>query len=221
MTTRSQNIGIYGALAVAVAVLWVTPFLAPVKILVVFFHELSHAVAGWLTGGEVKEFVINVNQGGHVLMVGGDRFLTLSAGYLGSLVVGAVMLLATGYSRSDKYITAFLGIVLIGVAAGFIRTPFGFIYCAVVGGGMLVAAYLLSHQINDYILHFLAMTNLLYVPLDIYSDTLQRSHLRSDARMLAEEFGGTTVMWGVVWLSISLVIAGITIFVRARMHRSD
>ena len=44
-----------------------------------------------------------------------------------------------------------------------------------------------------------------YVPLDIWSDTISRSHLRSDARMLAEEFGGFTLMWGGIWMAISLM----------------
>ena len=47
--------------------------------------------------------------------------------------------------------------------------------------------------------------SMIYVPLDILSDTIFRSELRSDARMLAEEFGGATVMWGGVWLVLSLV----------------
>jgi hypothetical protein len=42
------------------------------------------------------------------------------------------------------------------------------------------------------------------VPYAIFSDTIARAHLRSDARMLAEELGGTPTFWGLLWLAISL-----------------
>jgi hypothetical protein len=48
--------------------------------------------------------------------------------------------------------------------------------------------------------------SLMYVPRDILSDTLVRSHLHSDARMLAEEFGGATQFWGGLWLLIAGVV---------------
>ena len=59
---------------------------------------------------------------------------------------------------------------------------------------------------SDYSLRLIGVMSLLYVPRDIFSDTIERSHLRSDARMLAEEIGGTTWMWGGIWLFASLVI---------------
>ena len=46
---------------------------------------------------------------------------------------------------------------------------------------------------------------MIYVQYDILSDTILRSGARSDARMLAEEFGGATVMWGGIWLCLSLL----------------
>ncbi|MFT6073403.1 MAG: hypothetical protein ACJAZ1_000309 [Yoonia sp.] len=44
------------------------------------------------------------------------------------------------------------------------------------------------------------------MPFDIFSDTIARANLRSDARMLAEEFCGTTQMWGALWLLISVAV---------------
>jgi len=55
------------------------------------------------------------------------------------------------------------------------------------------------------------MTNLIYVPYDIYSDTIARSGLRSDAFMLAEEYGGAAWLWGGVWLVISLILVVTTL----------
>jgi hypothetical protein len=52
---------------------------------------------------------------------------------------------------------------------------------------------------------------MIYAPLDIYSDTISRSDLRSDARMLAEEFGGPTALWGGMWLIVSLGVIALTL----------
>lgn len=67
----------------------------PLKIGVVALHELSHALATWLTGGEVVGFGLGLDQSGHVLSRGGSRFLILNAGYLGSLGFGLLLLLAS------------------------------------------------------------------------------------------------------------------------------
>ena len=73
--------------AIALIWLWTSPWLAPLKILIVLFHELSHALMTIITGGEVVSLELSSNQGGMVLSRGGSRFLILSAGYLGSLLM--------------------------------------------------------------------------------------------------------------------------------------
>ncbi|MEZ5790547.1 MAG: M50 family metallopeptidase [Nitratireductor sp.] len=47
---------------------------------------------------------------------------------------------------------------------------------------------------------------MIYVPYDIFSDTIARSELRSDARMMAEEVGGSTMLWGGIWLVVSIAV---------------
>lgn len=70
---------------------WEYALLYPLKLLVVFFHESSHALATLLTGGNVQELVLVKEEGGHVISTGGNRFISLSAGYLGSLLWGIVI----------------------------------------------------------------------------------------------------------------------------------
>ncbi len=50
------------ALTVVVVALWSTPVLLPLKILVVFLHELSHLIAVLLTGGSVETLSITPHQ---------------------------------------------------------------------------------------------------------------------------------------------------------------
>jgi len=52
---------------------------------------------------------------------------------------------------------------------------------------------------------------MIYAPLDIFDDTIRRAHLRSDARILAEQVGGSTMLWGGLWLLISVAVIAITL----------
>jgi hypothetical protein len=48
----------------------------------VFIHEYSHALACWLTGGNVKAIRVFDNEGGIPMYVGGCRCLIIPAGYV-------------------------------------------------------------------------------------------------------------------------------------------
>ncbi len=196
-------------LIAAVAVIfffWHHLLIYPLKVLVVFFHESSHAIATVLTGGQVAELMVSQDQGGHVLSRGGSRFLVLTAGYLGSLIWGTVLYLIAARTRKDAVAMTLLGCLIIAIALLFVRNLFGFAFSAATGVAMILLGTWAGEKINDFILQLIGLTSMVYVPLDIYSDTISRSHLRSDARMLAEEFGGTTLMWGGLWIMLSAVL---------------
>lgn len=194
------------ALTAAVFALWSTPIVIPLKLLVVVFHELSHAAAAILTGGRVESFSVNFQQGGEVWTRGGSRFLTLSAGYLGSLGIGAGLLLAALRWRADRVVLGALGVVLLAVLVLYVRDIAAVVIMAGTGAALLAAARFLPVVACDLLLRIIGLSSLIYVPYDIFDDTLRRASLRSDARMLAEEVGGTTMMWGAAWLVISLVV---------------
>jgi len=191
---------------IAIFFLWSTPALYPLKLLIVFFHESSHALMTIATGGQVIELEIDRLQGGHVISAGGNRFITLTAGYLGSLIWGVVIYLLAVGSKYDKAIMFCLGIIIMVVTTLFVRDLFAFGFGGLTGLFMILMGVKAPMQINDIILRVIGVTSMSYVPLDVYSDTIVRTSLRSDAFMLAEEFGGTTVLWGTIWLLVSVVI---------------
>ena len=191
---------------IAIFFLWSTPALYPLKLLIVFFHESSHALMTIATGGQVIELEIDRMQGGHVISAGGNRFITLTAGYLGSLIWGVVIYLLAVGSKYDKAIMFCLGIIIMVVTTLFVRDLFAFGFGGLTGLFMILMGVKAPMQINDIILRVIGVTSMSYVPLDVYSDTIVRTSLRSDAFMLAEEFGGTTVLWGTIWLLVSVVI---------------
>jgi hypothetical protein len=194
------------ALVSLVFVLWPTPVIIPLKILIVFLHELSHAGMTVLTGGDVISLTVSADQGGAVFSRGGSRFLILSAGYLGSLLLGVILLISATRTNADRTVMGLFGTLMLVVTALYVREGFAVLFCLVAGIMMLVSAKFLPHDVNDLALRVIGLTSMIYVPLDIFSDTIARSNLRSDARMLAEEFGGATVFWGGIWLLISLAV---------------
>ena len=87
---------------VVVGFFWDSVVVYPLKILVVFFHELSHGLVAMLTGGEIVRIEVVKEQGGLCVTRGGSRFLTLSAGYLGSLMWGGVIVMLAARTRHDR-----------------------------------------------------------------------------------------------------------------------
>lgn len=185
---------------------WESTFVLPIKYLTVFFHELSHGIAAKLTGGEIVKIEINANQSGVCWTRGGIRFLVLSAGYLGSLLWGATILLAAAKTHFDKEITAGLGILLLLVTAIWVRNVEGVLICGLTGAGILAFAKYASEYACDQFLKFLGLASCFYVLIDIKGDLIDNSIKGSDAYRLAEMIHMPDWLVGGVWLIIAVVI---------------
>lgn len=186
--------------------LWPTPAVFPLRVFVVLLHEISHAAAAVATGGTVDRIVLHANEGGATYVRGGNAFIMLSAGYLGSLLWGLAFIeLAGARAKVVRRVLYALAIMILVVTALFVRNMFGFFFSAVSGVALLVAAQRLSTRGASIVLLVLGLTSALYALLDIRSDILTRPHLPSDAHMLAELTGIPTLFWGVLWTAIGLV----------------
>ncbi len=198
-------------LTALVALFWHTPAALPLRILIVFLHELAHAATAILTGGSVLGLTVDPMEGGSVLSRGGNRFLTLSAGYFGSLLIGAMLFFFAVRSRWDRVVLGLLGIVMLAVTVLYVRDWFAVGFGVATGTVLIAVARFLAAQFSDLILRVIGLASMIYVPLDLYGDTIARAHLRSDARMLAEEYGGHTLIWGGVWLILSLIVIALSL----------
>jgi hypothetical protein len=91
----------------------------PFKLFGTFVHEWCHAIVTIVTGGNVTKLQINTNLSGETFTSGGWLLPIFSAGYVGTAVVGAVLLLIP---------TRFAARVLVGVGALSMLMPLaGFI----------------------------------------------------------------------------------------------
>eukprot|EP00268_Persea_americana_P021177 TRINITY_DN2115_c3_g1_i3.p1 TRINITY_DN2115_c3_g1~~TRINITY_DN2115_c3_g1_i3.p1 ORF type:complete len:230 (-),score=5.11 TRINITY_DN2115_c3_g1_i3:119-808(-) len=84
-----------GVFTVVILALWRTVLLTPFKLITVFLHETSHALACKLTCGQVEGIQVHANEGGVTHTRGGIYWVILPAGYLGSSFWGMVLILAS------------------------------------------------------------------------------------------------------------------------------
>jgi hypothetical protein len=194
----------YGAFFVALWLLWNTPFVLPVKLFVVFLHEISHGIAAIATGGRIERIVINADEGGLCICGGGSTFLTLSAGYLGSLLWGLALIGVARLERQARWSTAVAGAGTAVVTLLYVRGLFGFAFGLAAAVTLFLASRRLSSRWNARLLVGLGLTSALYAILDIKSDVIERPGLPSDARMLEELTGVPTIVWGVMWIGVAL-----------------
>jgi hypothetical protein len=197
--------------------LWETPVVYPLKIFVVLLHEVSHALAAVVTGGALERIVLDPNQGGATYTLGGSRFITLSAGYLGSLAWGGLMTEAARARRIPAlWVNGLIGGLVVALTVLFVRSAFGVVFGIAFGLALMAAAGKLSATLNRGLLLTLGLTSSLYAILDIKSDILDRPHLQSDAYMLAELTGVPTLAWGALWIALAL---GVTAVLFRRAYR--
>lgn len=195
------------ALAGLLWLLWGRGMLAPVRLVLVLLHEMGHAVTAVATGGAIREIAVTAGEGGWCDCPGGDAFLTLSAGYLGSVAWGAALVAAaTAGARWARGALVGLGAAL---AAAVLIWGHGLVTLAVgVGAGLLLAAIGLRAASGAArgTLAALGLASCLYALLDVKSDVLARPGAPSDAAALADLTGLPTLLWGAIWWLASLAV---------------
>lgn len=193
------------AFYIALWLLWLTPVVFPLKIFVVLLHEISHALAAIATGGAVERIVLNMDQGGATYVLGGNAFLVLSAGYLGSLLWGLLLIeLAGARTSRARWAVGVLGAFVLLVAVLYVRNLFGVIFTGLFGAALILAARRLPGRAVARVLLVLGLTSALYALLDIRSDIISRPHVRSDAAMLSDLTGVPTLFWGLLWIGLAV-----------------
>ncbi len=191
----------------ALWLLWETPVVYPLKIFVVLLHEISHGAVAIATGGAIERIVLDPNQGGACLC-SGNPFLTLSAGYLGSLGWGMLLTSAgTAKKINARIVTGLVGLAVVGLTVAYVRGPFGIGFGLAFGAALILAARKLPALWNQRLLLTLGLTSCLYAILDIKSDVLDRPEIRSDAAVLGEMLGVPTLAVGFTWIALAVAFS--------------
>jgi hypothetical protein len=187
-------------------VLWDTFLVYPFRIFVVFLHEISHGLAALLTGGAIESIGLSFDEGGVCRTRGGSPFLILSAGYLGSLLWGALFLVLGARRARARGVIAAIGVFTLVVTLLYVRTLFGFGYGLATGLALVAVASRLRPAVSEVLLAAIGATSALYAVWDITTDVLLRHSGESDAAALAALTLIPAPVWGVLWIAVSLVV---------------
>jgi hypothetical protein len=229
--TLQANIVILVGMFIVTVLLWNTVFIYPVKLFVVGLHELSHGLAAVLAGGKIDHIQIDSRIGGYcayALPANAGFFkqaFVSGAGYLGSLIWGALILFAAARTRHDRYITFIIGFMMLILSFFVIRTGqlFGIIFCFAFALFLFAAYKWFSPLFHDIFLKFLGLTSCLYVVIDIKEDLIDRSGIGSDADRIAEMIGSPSlsIFIGIAWIILAVVILVFTLKVSFKKRSSE
>lgn len=124
----------------------------PFRLFVTMIHELGHGVSAVLTGGSFLHFEITRRGAGLAYTSGGWRWVIIQAGYLGTALFGAVLLLLTHRTRQPGRVAIGVG-ALIGILtlaySGMSLAKLGFLEMIPVIGVLGAALYLFLTQETD------------------------------------------------------------------------
>jgi len=193
-------------LAAVVLLFWGSFVVYPFRLFVVFLHEISHGLAAVATGGRIVSIGLSVDEGGVCLTRGGWPFLILNAGYVGSLMWGALFLLLGGRRTRARSVVGVIGAFTLAVTLVYVRTWFGLLYGLAAAVLLLGVATRLRPAVSEFLLAALGATSCLYAIWDVASDVLLRHSGQSDAAALARLTGVPAVLWGVAWIALSIVV---------------
>jgi hypothetical protein len=204
MKAPPRRLALPVALAVLALVLWDTFVVYPFRLFVVLLHEISHGLAAVATGGSIVSIGLAFDEGGACLTRGGWPFLILNAGYLGSLLWGALFLLLGARRARARPVIAAMGAFTLAVTLAYVRTWFGFLYGLAASLVLLLVAARLKAAVSETLLAAIGATSVLYAVWDIAADVLLRHSGESDAAALARLTGLPEILWGVAWTALSV-----------------
>lgn len=216
MNSRTTQAFILVALIGATIWLWSTLALYPIKLFVVLLHEVSHGIAAIVTGGEVLVIEVNERIGGYCQYRGGNRLAVASAGYLGSLVWGGLILVVASRTAWSRQLGTALSALLIVVTMLWIRNSFGVFYTIGIAIALFVLCRFLPGFLVRVLMQFLGTASCLYVIVDIYEDVIRVYQDGSDADTLATLTGIPAMFWGIIWAAIALVMILYSFYLAAK-----
>ena len=173
-STQKATLGIIVAYVVVIALLWNIPYirwiLYPFKMLVIAFHEFSHAFASVLTGGKVESISLEPREGGVTHMRGGIGAITLPAGYLGSSLIGALLIFC-GFDIVASKIASLVLAVCFLVTLWWGKRDWLTISTILAAVGLLVACWFIAHaEALRFVVLFIGVMSALYSVWDIVSN---------------------------------------------------
>ena len=228
--------------------LWFIPFAEilsyPFRIFVTFIHEGGHAVAALLTGNSVQSLSVAMNASGETYTTQGGMFaqmLVSSAGYLGAMTFGALLLVLIRKAVAARIVLAgsALLILILTTVFGLIKPmvagswsslagiPFTFFAGIALAIGLVAVARFASPRVATFVLSLLAVQCILNALLDLkpvfFLSSPFAPSVQTDAANMAAATGIPAVIWTIIWIlaAFGILMLALRLYVAARDRAFD
>jgi len=230
--------------AVVSIALWFIPYAAivnyPFGLFVTFIHEGGHAVAAIVTGNSVQSLSVAMNGSGETYTTQGGMFsqmLIASAGYVGSMAFGALLLVLIREGIAARIVLAGSCLLVLALTLGFgliepivaggalSGIPFTVVAGAILSVGLLALARFASPQVAAFFASLLAVQCVLNALLDLKTLFFLSSPFSAIAQTDAQNMANAThipaIFWTVLWIAIAFGILWFTmrLYVGSRAAR--
>lgn len=175
-----------------------------------------------MTGGSVHSIDINMDESGLTRFSGGWYCAIVPAGYMGSSLIGCV-LLATGFSqKASRYTSAAVGVILAitCIWAGSVMTMVMSLVLAAALGG---AVFFREGRFTQYLVLFMGTSASLVSILNIVSSTVFHTIEGSDATAFARRCSILipAFVYGIIWAIVSIVLVGGSLLLAIRLTKDQ
>ena len=225
---RPQAMTLLVAATISV-LLWFIPFAEviayPFRIFVTFIHEGGHAIAALLTGNSVQSLSVATNASGETYTTQGgliSQIAVSSAGYLGSMAFGGLLLVLIRKSVAARIVLLGSGILIFGLTivyglfkplysgAPWSGIPFTLLAGSLIGAGLILIARFASARVASFFVSFLAVQCVLNALFDLKTVFFLSSpfapSVPTDAVNMASATGIPALFWAVIWIGLALGI---------------
>jgi hypothetical protein len=206
--------------------LWFIPYAEfltyPFRIFVTFIHEGGHAIAALLTGNSVASLSVATNASGETYTTQGgliSQFLISSAGYLGSMAFGALLLILIRKTIAARLVllgcaifvftlTMIYGLIKPIFSGAWSGIPFTLLAGTCIALGLFLIARFASARVATFFLSFLAVQCVLNALLDLKTVFFLANPfgptVPTDALNMAQATGIPAIFWTIVWIALAL-----------------
>ena len=225
---RPQAMTLLVAATISV-VLWFIPFAEfltyPFRIFVTFIHEGGHALAALLTGNSVASLSVAMDASGETYTTQGgfiSQVFVSSAGYLGSMAFGALLLVLIRKAVAARIVLLTCGILIFALTMIFglfkpifwmsqwSGIPFTLFAGIVISAGLILIAKFASARVATFFVSFLAVQSVLNALFDLKTVFFLANpfgpSIPTDAVNMARITGVPAILWTVIWIAVALGI---------------
>jgi hypothetical protein len=209
--------------------LWFIPYAEilayPFRIFVTFIHEGGHAIAALITGNSVSSLSVATNSSGETYTTQGgliSQLLISSAGYIGSMAFGALLLILIRKSVAARFVLLGSAILIFGLTmiyglfkplfngVAWSGIPFTLFAGSLISVGLILVARFASAKVASFFVSFLAVQCVLNALFDLktvfFLSSPYARPVHTDALNMANATGIPAIFWAVIWIVLALGI---------------